>query len=480
MTLPLTRPPQPGTRGRPPGSRGSRGSLARRAAALRRLAPGPLGRAADSATAPREWLAAALAGCAVFACVVAAISASAPQRTWGTAAACGYALAALVALAARRGAIPLAAGISLGGAVIAPLAWMASAGTGQPEVSVVIRSAVLFLHHGTPYQSAAAIAAARGNPSVYDPYLPALAVFGVPRALLGGGLLTDPRVWFGLVFMAVFGLALSVTGVPRPWACMAAITASPVIAYPLATGGDDLPVLALICLGLALLWPARPDPARRAAPSSAQLSASPPARSSAPRTAGPTITVVAAGVALGLAAAMKATAWPALAVALALVAARGGKRAAAGLLPAMLSVPLIVDGPVLLAQPGSAVSNTILFPLGLTKTRSPAASLLPGHLMAATWGWGHWVAIGLVLLAGLVVAVSLITRPPRDAQAAGWRLIIGLTLMFVLAPASRFGYIVYPLGLACWLLLARLAAHRRPLAASMPATRMPLPRMEAR
>ncbi len=30
----------------------------------------------------------------------------------------------------------------------------------------------------------------------------------------------------------------------------------------------------------------------------------------------------------------------------------------------------------------------------------------------------------------------------------------GLVLMFAFAPASRFGYGVYPLGLACWLLLA--------------------------
>ena len=34
----------------------------------------------------------------------------------------------------------------------------------------------------------------------------------------------------------------------------------------------------------------------------------------------------------------------------------------------------------------------------------------------------------------------------------------GLVLMFEFAPASRFGYVVYPLGLACWLLLAAPAA----------------------
>ena len=459
MTLPLTRPPQ-----RSSGPPGWRGWLVRWAAALPRQRA-----AALCAALEREWMAGLLAGFAVFACVVAAVSASPPQRMWGTVAAAGYGLAALVALAGRRWGGPLAATVSMAGAVIAPLAWMASTGTGQPEVSVVIRSAVLFLHHGTPYQNAAAIAAAQGNPSVYDPYLPALAVFGIPRAIFGGGLLTDPRVWFGVVFVAGFGLALSVSGIPRPWAWTVLVTASPVVAYPLATGGDDLPVLALICLGLALLRPAWAVPE---SPTRARLRRRPRAvQPGRPLVAHAAVQVAAAGVALGLAAAMKATAWPALAVALALVAARSGKRAAAGLMLAALSVPLVVDGPVLLAQPGSVVSNTILFPLGLTKIKSPAASVLPGHLIAAAWGWGHWAAIGLVLLAGLAVAVSLIARPPRDAQAAGWRLVIGLSLMFALAPASRFGYIVYPLGLACWLLLARIApAGIRSISAARPAS----------
>ena len=156
---------------------------------------------------------------------------------------------------------------------------------------------------------------------------------------------------------------------------------------------------------------------------------------------------------------MKATAWPALAVALALVAARDGKRAAGWLALATIAVPLAVDGPVLIAQPAAVVSNTILFPLGLTKIKSPAASFLPGHLIAEAWGPGHLVAIGLVLLAGLGVAASLVLRPPRDERAAGWRLVTGLVLMFAFAPASRFGYAVYPLGLACWLLLAAPAGQ---------------------
>ncbi|HUY48134.1 MAG TPA: hypothetical protein VMV92_20795 [Streptosporangiaceae bacterium] len=463
MTLPLTRPPHGGG-GRDTGPRAApraarwREWLSRRAALPRQRA------AALCAVLEREWAAGLLAACALFACVVAAISSNAPQRLWGILAAGSYGLAAVAALAGRRRGIPLAFAISVGGALLVPLAWMASSSMGQPEVWVVIRSAALFLHRGTPYQAAAAIAAAH-SPNVYDPYLPALAVFGIPHALFGGGLLTDPRVWFGAVFVVAFGCALSLSRVPRPWTWTAVVTASPVVAYPLATGGDDLPVLALICLGLALL---RPRGAQSPADTAAQPGGDTAVRApggSASRPPGqaaaqPTGWIIMAGLALGLAVAMKATAWPALAVALALVAARSGKRAAGWLMLATLGVPLAVDGPVLFAQPSSVVSNTILFPLGLTKIKSPAASVLPGHLIAETWTWGHWAAIAVVLLAGLAIAASLVIRPPLDERAAGWRLVIGLTLMFAFAPASRFGYIVYPLGLATWLLLSRIATRK--------------------
>src|SRR5260370_31787943 len=80
----------------------------------------------------------------------------------------------------------------------------------------------------------------------------------------------------------------------QPWRWAAVFIATPVIARPIVVGGTDLPVLALMCLGLAFLR-AEPRP-------------------------------FAAGVALGLAAAMKATAWPALIIAVPLLAPSGGWR----------------------------------------------------------------------------------------------------------------------------------------------------------
>jgi Glycosyltransferase family 87 len=378
-----------------------------------------------------QWAAAIFAACAIFAGGVVVLSANPPQRLWGAFAVGAYSAAAVAAgasgqlerrLAWRHG-MRLALLISLAGTLIAPLTWMAATGVGQPEVAVIIRSAALLVHHGAPYPGAAAIAAAHG-PYAYSPYLPALLAFGVPHALFGGGLLTDPRLWFAAVFVIALGWALSVAGVPRPWRWTALVTASPLIAFPLATGGDDLPVLALMCLGLALL--------------------------------GSRSRLVEAGLVLGLAAAMKATAWPALVVALVLVAARDGRRGAAWFAVSALVVAGVADGPVLVRQPGAMMANTVAFPLGLTKIKSPAASVLPGHLIAQAWaGGGHWLAIALVMISGLAVAWSLAARPPLDRQAAGWRLVTGLTLMFAFAPASRFGYFVYPLGLSAWLLLAR-------------------------
>jgi hypothetical protein len=382
--------------------------------------------AAALAVLRREWLAVLFGLSALFAAITALITAQPPERLWGELAAVTYSVAAVVALLARRRGATVAVLLSLAGALFAPLAWMAVTGMAQPEVQVIIRSAEMLVHTGTPYASKAALAAAH-TWMAYDPYLPALVVFGVPR-ILGGGLLTDPRIWFGIAFMITFAAALRIAGVRRATWWTVLVTASPVVALPVAVGGDDLPVLGLVCLGLAL--------ADRVAPGRWRWAA-------------------AAGMALGLAAAMKATAWPALAVALILIVHRGGWRAVGGFTLAVAGLILATDGPVVAVNPAATVVNTIMYPLGLTKVVSPAASQLPGHLLASAGSWGHTAALVLMALAGAGVAASLIIRPPKDAQAAGWRLVLGLTLLFGLAPASRVGYFVYPAGLAAWLLLLR-------------------------
>jgi len=384
---------------------------------------------------PRAWLIGAFAGCALYAGGVALFTTNPLHRLWGVAGACAYLLAAFVAWLWRtRGGIDMALAAVLCGAVAVPLVWLAWHGQSQPEVTVVARSADTLIHHGTPYKSTEELAATT-NPNAYNPYLPLMAVFGLPQALAGQGTLSDPRVWFGLVFVVVFAIALRVGGAKDylRWALL--VTASPVIAFELAVGGTDVPMVAFMCLGFAFLWRSRGE--------------------------------IAAGLALGIASSMKATAWPALAVAFALLYARDGKRAAWRFTITALAVMVACVGPFAVTKPGSLVKNTVLFPLGLASVKSQADSPLLGHLIADTWPAGHSVVVALLILSGVGIAVSLVVRPPKDVPAAIIRLVIGLTLMFVLAPSTRFGYFIYPLALVLWLIIT--TAGRRAVADQSPA-----------
>ncbi len=373
------------------------------------------------AAAGRGWLVGLLAACAVYAACVALLSSSVVERPWGAIAAPSYAAAAVVAASWKRRGIDLALLISVCGGLLAPLGWLAARGLNAREVNVISFGAWRLLHHGTPYRSVATLAGTN-DPDRYDPYLPAMHVFALGRAIWGNHLLTDPRIWFTVAFAVVFWLALRVTGTPSPWRWTALAMATPVAAFPLTIGGDDVAVLGLMCLGLALL-------ARSGRPPSPVL----------------------AGLVLGIAAAMKATAWPALLVAAVLLAARDGRRATGQFVAAALATAAVLIGPVAAVAPGSLNENTVLFPLGLASVKSGATSPLPGFLLASSGHTGHLIATGLLAVAGLAVAASLVIWPPRTVAAATWRLIIGLVLMFTLAPSTRFGYYIYPLGLWVWL-----------------------------
>ncbi|HVT67036.1 MAG TPA: hypothetical protein VHF26_04745, partial [Trebonia sp.] len=100
------------------------------------------------------------------------------------------------------------------------------------------------------------------------------------------------------------------------------------------------------------------------------------------------------------------------------------------------------------------------FPLGLTAHKTPAESPLPGHLLATLGAGGQLAAMALMATAALAFAAWLLVRPPRSAQAAGWRLAIGFAVIFTLDPSSRFGYYAYPLGILGWLVLTSLLPER--------------------
>jgi hypothetical protein len=106
----------------------------------------------------------------------------------------------------------------------------------------------------------------------------------------------------------------------------------------------------------------------------------------------------------------------------------------------------IVVVPVLLMDPNAFVEQVIKFPAGLGQAGSPAASPLPGHLIAELGPVGHIVAIGLLVLAACGIATWLVLRPPRSAADAMSRIAIGLGAAIMLAPATRWGYLIYPIA----------------------------------
>lgn len=400
---------------------------------------------------------------------------------WARWAVVGYAVAAVVAWCSRRVELPLL--VALAGGLVAPTVWLILRAPATPDVVVVTQSARQLLHHGSPYLPAGQLTTVTS----YNPYLPAMAIFGLPGAAGLPGLIGDTRLWLiavsGVLLAASFWVAAPHWAAGEPAArepaahepaahepaapdqatpgggarcrsCAAAaawgavfVVGSPVLALSLAVGITDAPIIALVCLALACVSAAAGGPGATGI------------RATGVRVAGVASgrqarLLAVAGLAVGVACALKFTAWPALPVIAAMLAARDGARAAirfAGVSVVTAVVLVAAFAPALLAQPGTLVQNVILFPLGLTPHKTPAASPVPGHVLAGLGPAGHVAAVALLIAAGLAVAAWLVVRPPHSAAAALVRLAIGLALLFALAPASRFGYFAYPIALLGWL-----------------------------
>jgi hypothetical protein len=348
---------------------------------------------------------------------------------WAAWAAPAYGIAAVAVTWSRSWGV---AALTAVFAVAVPLlVMMAQGGELAAGMTVIDRSATLLIRDGTPYLPSGKLS----SWLAYNPYLPAMALFGLPSAVGLQGAPGDPRVWLVLVTVAGIAAALSL-GMPHSvrdcvgcrrtlLRSIAIATACPAVALNLAVTTTDPPVLALMLVTIALLnFPERLWPA---------------------------------AVALGLACAMKPTAWLAIPVLAAMLRYRDGTRAAVRFTALSVAVFLVITVPVMLADPVAMAQNTVLFPLGLTAHLTPAQSLTPGDLLARTGPVGHDLSVGLLAVVGITVAALLLIRPPRSPRAAAWWLAIGLALMFTLGPDERFGYFIYPLGLVGWLALTRPA-----------------------
>jgi hypothetical protein len=397
--------------------------------------------------APLRWDLGFYLACLAFALPTALVSEFYGYRVWGNFATVAYGFGAAhsgyLLLSARRGQQPRGVlgsrwcgiAVVLLLAMIFPLAllvirrltgvdWLITpfSWAAQPEVWVIERSADLLLHHGTPYVDVYAL---HRPPEVndYTPYGPVMSVFGLPRALFGGtplaDALTDARWMFALAACACVLGTLKLLKWPKvPVGAAQLALACPLTALTWAVAGPDLAIVGLLVLSCALAATGR---------------------------------AAWSGLVLALVISAKLIVAPAAAVLAAFVLARRGKpvdwTALTRFASALVATTAALHLPVYLVDPAAFVEHVFRFPLGMGAVRSPAASPLPGHLIAETGAAGRVASFVLVGAAAVAMLVWLVRRPPANGSGTLLRIAVGLGALILLTPATRYGYLVYPLVL---------------------------------
>lgn len=297
----------------------------------------------------------------------------------------------------------------------------------QPEVSVIEDAGSRVVHHQPVYTAYFAGDHLYGQqPGVsvvnsFFPYGPLMAIFGIPSAMTGKVTgLSDARVTMTLftVFLMLIALGLLRAPPDRKIRTAQFLVVLPTGALFLATGGDDMPILALCLLAVVAMQRRR---------------------------------VVATGLILGVACAMKLTAWP---VALALAAVsldREGRHVGwrvGGLTAAVVGLTF---SPYAIFNPRAFLANVFEFPLGLAGVRSPAASPLPGHFLTDWQPWLSHVIMPVVFVAGSI-ALWRYLRPrwPISPTTSLRVLAVAMTIIICSATATRLGYLIYPINFLVW------------------------------
>jgi glycosyl transferase family 87 len=392
---------------------------------------------------------------ASFAAVTAGAAGIPLQRTWGHTALWGYVVATAAAMAAslrrpREGrdepsrALLAVAVFAL--TAVVPLviaAHLRAEGDpgdhAQSEVIIVEEGADALLGGRDPYAEEYLDGPLSDRPlatRVHLPYMPFMLAFGIPRALVGHVAWADARVWFTIVALAVAlpSLLQMHTSLHARTRTFQILFALPTGALLIATGGDDIPVLALL-LAAAVL-------AERGETRSA-------------------------GLVGGLALATKQTSFlvvPFIALAISDGSARRRFLATAGLVGFGLTLPFAAW------DLGAFIEDAILFPLGASHGGSAAKTPTVGSLLLDLFPShrGPITAILVVLILGVVALLLFSGRGSSMSQAC---MRAGGAFLFAcaFAPAARIGYLVYPANLIAWAFaFARATAVREPTAAHAP------------
>ncbi len=271
------------------------------------------------------------------------------------------------------------------------------------------------LHHPVKYH-------APGQPDFagFLPYLPLMAVAGIPSEVWPNSGLSDARIFFCLTTLGVAALALYLCRADgrRKIRALQALVILPLASLPLATGGDDIPVVAFLLLAMVLAQRRRP---------------------------------FASGVVFGIASAMKFTAWPLAALALFAARGRKGERRPISMLAGMLVVAVPTIFPFALRGPFALIDDVVLFPLGLSAIPSTAASALPGHVLVTEF---PSLSRALPLSVGIVMAVflarHLYRHTPRTVSEVCNIAGVVMAVLILLAPNPRVGYLLYPINFFVW------------------------------
>jgi len=267
------------------------------------------------------------------------------------------------------------------------------------------------------------------------PYLPLMAVFGIPSDIWPNNGLSDARIFFCVTTLAVAAVALYLCRADgrRKIRAVQALVILPLASLPLATGGDDIPVVAVLLLAMVLAQRRRP---------------------------------FAAGVALGIASAMKFTAWPLAALALFAARGRRGERRPFSMLAGMVVVAVPTIFPFALRGPFALIDDVVLFPLGLSAIPSTAASALPGHVLVTAFpslSRALPLSVGIVL--SVLLARHLYRHTPRTVSEVCNIAGVVMGVLILLAPNPRVGYLLYPINFFVWAYLLAEPAERSELLA---------------
>jgi Glycosyltransferase family 87 len=383
-----------------------------------------------------------------------ALFASIPlYRQVGRIAAGPYAAGAVVALwlsvrrAGVRGRFVLAL-LVLTGALLLPLVleatWRAHTSPGmhaQSEAIITEEAAKATVRGQDPYAASYVHGPLSARPlgtKTHFPYLPAMLLFGLPRAAGGPAIPTDARLAFATFTLAVVA-ALAWRwrrNGDRSIRLVQAMAVVPTAALLLAAGGDDLPVASLMILALALASERKP---------------------------------AWSGAAAGLAAAMKQTAWLVLPFLVAGVWRTQGARAARRSVAAALAVALPIVVPFVVWDPSGFVEDVLRFPIGLGRQASAAETPTAGSLLVHAVPSARTPITLLLIAVVLGVGILLLfVRPPDSLPAASLRAGALFVVAMVLAPAGRIGYVVYPIDLVAWGWLARGSLRPAEPAATAP------------